>query len=43
MSYEGLSTMRATQTAYILAVNAQILADTGGPCSHKDCNVRISS
>ena len=28
------------QTAYILAVNALILSDTGGPCGPNDCTVR---
>ena len=30
------------QMAYIMAVNANIIADTGGPCSSKDCTVRAS-
>ena len=28
------------QICYILAVNANILADTGGPCTSADCTVR---
>lgn len=31
------------QMAYIMAVNANIIADTGGPCSSKDCTVRSLS
>lgn len=30
------------QMAYIMAVNANIIADTGGPCSSKDCTVRCA-
>ena len=27
------------QIAYILSVNANILSDTGGPCTSNDCTV----
>jgi len=27
------------QMAYIMSVNANIIADTGGPCSTADCTV----
>lgn len=35
-----LHTHGYTQMAYILAVNAGILRDTGGTCSPADCQVR---
>jgi hypothetical protein len=33
--------LSAMQIAYILAVNANIIADSGGPCSSADCTVRL--
>lgn len=30
------------QMAYILAVNASIISETGGPCGPKDCTVRTA-
>ena len=29
------------QMAYIMSVNANIIADTGGPCSTADCTVSL--
>lgn len=31
------------QMAYILAINAAIISDTGGPCSAADCTVAIGN